>query len=48
MSYHGFNNLSDLLNRDMAAKIGWGILSVDLMIIECNCSLPSKVDGEFV
>ena len=23
MSYHIFNNLSELLNRDLAAKIGW-------------------------
>ena len=31
MSYHRFNNLAELLNRDLSAKIGWGILSKDLM-----------------
>ena len=43
MSYHRFNNLSELLNGDLAAKIGREILSADLMDRECNCSLPSKV-----
>ena len=36
MSYCGFNNLEKLLNRDLAAKIGQGILSCDLMDIECT------------
>ena len=27
MSYHIFNNLSELINGDIATKIGWGILS---------------------
>ena len=31
MSYHIFNNLATLLNGDLAAKIGWGIFSKDLM-----------------
>ena len=48
MSYHGFNNLAELLNRDLAAKIGRGILSKYLMDIECNCSLPSKVNRKCV
>ena len=48
MSYHGLNNLEELLNRDLAAKIGQGILSKDLMDRECNRSLPSKVNGKFV
>ena len=48
MSYHGFNNLAELLNRDLAAKIGRGILSKYLMDRECNCSLPFKVNGKFV
>ena len=46
MSYHIFNNVSRFLNGDLAAKIGRGILSRDLMDIECNCSLPSKVNGK--
>ena len=45
MSYHRFNNLEELLNGDLAAKIGRGIFSKDLMDKECNCSLPSKVNG---
>ena len=45
MSYHRFNNLAELLNGDLAAKIGRGIFSKDLMDRECNCSLPSKVNG---
>ena len=48
MSYHRFNNLAELLNRDLAAKIGRGIFSKDLMDRECNCSLPSKVNGKCV
>ena len=48
MSYHIFNNLAELLNRDLAAKIGRGIVSKDLMDIKCNCSLPSKVNGKCV
>ena len=31
MSYHRFNSLSELINRDLAEKIGLGILSKDLM-----------------
>ena len=48
MSYHRFNNLAELLNLDLAAKIGRGIFSKDLMDRECNCSLPSKVNGKCV
>ena len=44
MSYHRFNNLSELLNGDLTAKIGRGIFSKDLMDRECNCYLPSKVN----
>ena len=46
MYYHIFNNLSELLNGNLAAKIGRGIISVDLMDRDCNCSLPPKVNGE--
>ena len=31
MSYHRFNNLAELINGDLAAKIGQGIFSKDLM-----------------
>ena len=48
MSYHRFNNLAELLNGDLAAKIGQGIFSKDLMDRECNCSLPSKVNVKCV
>ena len=48
MSYLRFNNLSGLLNGYLSAKIGRGILSADLMDRECNCSLPTKVNGECV
>ena len=48
MSCHGFNNLAELLNGDLAAKIGRGIFSKDLMDRECNCSLPSKVNRKCV
>ena len=44
MSYHIFINLSELLSGDLAAKIGRGIFSKDLMDRECNCYLPSKVN----
>ena len=45
MSYHRFINLAELLNGDLAAKIGTEIFSKDLMDKECNYSLPSKVNG---
>ena len=48
MSYHRYNNLAELLNGDLAAKIGRGIFSKDLMDRECNCYLPSKVNGKYV
>ena len=48
MSYHIFNNLAELLNGDLAVEIGRGIFSKDLMDRECNCSLPSKVNGKCV
>ena len=48
MSYHRYKNLAELLNGDLAAKIERGIFSKDLMDRECNCSLPSKVNGKCV
>ena len=48
MSYHIFNNLAELLNGDLAVKIGWGIFSKDLMNRKFNCSLPSKVNVKCV
>ena len=48
MSYHIFNNLAELINGNLAAKIGRKIFSKDLMDRECNCSLPSKVNGKCV
>ena len=44
MSHHRFNNLAELLNGDLAANIGRGIFSKDLMDRQCNCSLTSKVN----
>ena len=43
MSYHRFNNLAELLTVDLAAKVGRGIFSKDLMDRKCNCYLSSKV-----
>ena len=48
MLYHRFNNLAELRNGDLAAKIRRGIFSKDLMNRKCNCSLPSKVNGKCV
>ena len=48
MSYHRFNNLAELLNGDLVAKIGQGIFSKDLMDWECNYSIPSKVNRKGV
>ena len=48
ISYHRYNNLAELLNGDLAAKIGRGIFSKNLMDGECNCSLPSKVNRKCV
>ena len=46
MSYHIHINLAELLNGDLAAKIRRGIFSKDLIDRQCNCSLPSKVNGK--
>ena len=43
MSYHVFNNLGELLNGDLAAKIRRGVFSKDLMDRKFDCYLPSKV-----
>ena len=48
MSYHRFNNLSELLNGDLAAKIGQEIFSKDLMHIKCNGYLQYKDNGKYV
>ena len=48
MSYHRFNNLSELLNRDLTTKTGQVILSCDLIDGECNCFLMSKVNRKCV
>ena len=48
MSYHRFDNLAELINGDLAVKIGRGIFSKDLMDRKCNCSLPSKVNVKCV
>ena len=44
MSYHIFNKLVELLNGDLAAKIGRGIFPKNLMDRKFNCFLPSKVN----
>ena len=48
MSYHRYNNLAELLNGDLTAKIGRGIFPKDFMDRECNCSIPSKVNRKCV
>ena len=48
MSYHRFNNLAELLNGDLAGKIGRGIVSKDLMDRKCNCPLPSKFNWKII
>ena len=48
MSNLRYNTLAELLNGDLAAKIGQGIFSKDLMDRECNFSLPYKVNGKCV
>ena len=48
MSYHIFNNLAELLHRDLLAKIGRVMLNRDLMDRECNCSLLFNVNGKYV
>ena len=47
-SYHRFNKLSELLNRDLTAKIRHIILSKVLMDRKYHCSLPSKVNRNCV
>ena len=48
MTYHRFNNLAELLNGDLADKIGRGIFSKDLTDRTCNCSLPSEFKEKYV
>ena len=48
MSYHRLNNLAELLNVDLSAKIRRGILYRDLMDRECNCYLTYKVNGKCI
>ena len=48
MSYRRFNKLAELINGYLISKIGRAIFSKDLMDRECNCSLPSKVNGKCV
>ena len=48
ISYHRLNNLAELLNGDLAAKLGRGIFPKYLMDRECNCSLPSKSNEKCV
>ena len=48
MYYQRFNNIVELLNGDLAAKIRQGIFSKDLMDRKYNSSFPSKVNGKFV
>ena len=48
ISYHIFDNLAELLNRDLATKIGQGILSKYLIYRKCNCSLPFKFNEKCV
>ena len=43
-----FNNLAKLLNGDLSAKIGGGIIYRDLMDRKCNCYLPSRVNGKYI
>ena len=46
ISYHRYNDLSKLIYEDFIAKIGQGILYLDLMDRECNCSNPSNITGK--
>ena len=48
MSYHRFNKLAKLINRDLEPEIGRGIISKDLMDRKCNCSFPYKFNGKWV
>ena len=48
MNYHIFNNLAELLNRNLAAKFGRGILFRDLIDRLFKCYFPSKVNGKCV
>ena len=48
MYYHISNNFAELLNADVNAKIGLGILSKDLMDRECKRSIPYKVNRKCI
>ena len=48
LPYHGFNNLAEFLNGDLALKIGQGILSCVLMDRKFNCSIPYNINGKWV
>ena len=46
MSYHIFNNLSELLNGDLTAKNGLAIHSHELLCRACNFLNPSKFNDK--
>ena len=54
MSYHKFNNLAELLNEDLAAKIGQGIFPktswIDNVIVlfhlKSTENVPTKVNAD--
>ena len=48
MFYHKLDKLAELIKGDLATKIWRGIFYKDLTDRECNCSLPSKVNGNCV
>ena len=45
MSYHRFQNLGELLQGDLTAKLREDIVSKDFMHRDCNCNKNCKVNG---
>ena len=46
MSTHRFSNFSEILGGDLSAKLCRNVQSLDHLCRPCNCSAPSRIDGE--
>ena len=48
MSYHKISNLREMFQADLGNKLLTDIKPLDFLPKECNCTKPSKVDGQCI
>ncbi len=46
MTTHRFSNLSEIFSGDLSAKLVKNVDSLDHLCRPCNCSAPSRINGE--